>query len=102
METKIVEQLCGQYPSDFIKSDVLSNPNYVFVNDKSYPSITLLDYDQNVVTVNSFIECEHYVSGGWNYMPTVATESEYHIILFGIVISIIVLQSIFKKYRKLT
>lgn len=100
MDTKIVEQLCGKYPSDFKKADVLSDPNYVFVNDPSYPATTLLDYDKNIVTVNSFLECEHYVSGGWNYLPTISLESEYHLILFGVVTSLIFAQSIYKIFRK--
>ena len=100
MDTKIVEQLCGKYPSDFKKADVLSDPNYVFVNDPSYPATTLLDYDKNIVTVNSFLECEHYVSGGWNYLPTNSLESEYHLILFGVVMSLIFVQSIYKIFRK--
>lgn len=100
METKIIEQLCGEYPSNFIKADVISNPNYIFTNDTSYPPITLLDYDKNVVTVNSFLECEHYVSGGWDYIPTLAIETEFHIIIFGIAVFMIAIQSGYKKYRK--
>ena len=73
------ENICGEYPADFIKEDISSNPNYVFVNDPSFVSTKLWDEFGNTVFVNSFIECEHYVSGGWNFRPNenfVAVESD--------------------------
>ena len=66
-----VESICGDYPADYVKEDISSNPNYVFVNDPSFESIRLLDEVGNAVFVNSFIECEHYVSGGWNFVPAI-------------------------------
>lgn len=66
-----VESICGEYPADYVKEDISSNPNYVFVNDPSFESIRLLDEVGNVVFVNSFIECEHYVNGGWNFVPAI-------------------------------
>ena len=74
-----VENICGEYPPDFIKEDISSNPNYVFVNDPSFVSTKLWDEFGNTVFVNSFIECEHYVSGGWNFRPNenfIAVESD--------------------------
>lgn len=100
MNTKIVEQLCGQYPTDFEKTEIISNSDYIFLNDPLYPPVTLLDNEQNIVTVNSFLECEHYVMGGWDYMPAIASESGYHILIFGIVLSIIFGQFVYEKYRK--
>jgi len=66
-----VESICGEYPTDYVKEDISSNPNYVFVNDPNFESIRLLDEVGNTVFVNSFIECEHYVSGGWNFVPAI-------------------------------
>lgn len=66
-----VESICGEYPADYVKEDISSNPNYVFVNDPSFESVRLLDEVGNVVFVNSFIECEHYVNGGWNFVPAI-------------------------------
>ena len=37
--------------------------------------VKLWDIDGNSIFVNSFIECEHYVTGGWNYNPK--QNSEY-------------------------
>ena len=64
-----VEDICGVYPQGFIKEDISSNPNYVFENDINFDSRKLWDEFENTVFVNSFIECDHYVSGGWNYVP---------------------------------
>ena len=63
----VLEEICGSYPEGFKKIDISSDPNYVFVND---PAIQLDNFDSegNKVFVNSFIECEHYVSGGWGFL----------------------------------
>jgi len=66
--SKVVE-LCGDYPQDFEKVDFSSNPDFVFENDNNFSSKQLFDSEGNTVFVNSFIECEHYVSGGWDYSP---------------------------------
>ena len=78
MVDKKVEALCGPYPENFIKKDILSNPDFVFINDPNYYTRILQDYDENFVSVNSFTECEHYVVGGWDYMPKVVTETTFH------------------------
>ena len=69
-----VEELCGVYPEDFEKLDISSDPNFVFTNDPNYPAKQLFDADSNKISVNSFVECEHYVSGGWNFTPVVSSE----------------------------
>ena len=69
-----VEELCGVYPEDFEKLDISSNPNFVFTNDPNYPAKQLFDADSNKISVNSFVECEHYVSGGWKFTPVASLE----------------------------
>ena len=69
MSKELVQKFCGEYPSEYIKPDIESNPNFVFENDINFKSVQLWDVDGNTVFVNSFIECEHYVSGGWDYSP---------------------------------
>lgn len=64
-----VTELCGGEPPNFEKIDFSSNPNFVFTPDANYISRQLFDSEGNTVTVNSYIECEHYVSGGWDYSP---------------------------------
>ena len=66
---KKVKNICGDYPSDFEKIDISSNPNFVFVNDPNYGPVKVWDAEENFVFVNSFIECEHYVTGGWDKNP---------------------------------
>ena len=68
MENEII-YFCGSYPENFQKIEVESDENYIFLNDPSFKAKILYDKEKNTATVNSFIECEHYVSGGWNYNP---------------------------------
>ena len=66
--SKIIE-LCGEIPEGFEKVDISSNPDFVFKNDPAYSARELFDEEGNKVFVNSFIECDHYVSGGWGFTP---------------------------------
>jgi len=91
MENDIVVKICGRYPDNFKSADVGNNPNFVFENDPSYPTVRLYDMEENTVFVNSFLECEHYVTGGWDYSPYEAKEDGYYttisiILIFGIFI----------------
>ena len=99
----LIEQICGNYPEGFKKLDISSDPNYVFVNDPSYSARQLFDIDGNKVFVNSFIECEHYVSGGWGFSPLKNQELFFqdvflYFIIFGVIVSFLnqKLKSIFK------
>lgn len=69
-----VINLCGEYPENFEKVDISNNPNFVFIADDNFNSVLLYDSVGNSVLVNSFLECEHYVSGGWNFEPSVNEE----------------------------
>ena len=69
MENQTVVNLCGQYPVNFVKKEIATNPNFIFENDPNFQAVGLYDSDQNIVFVNSFIECEHYVTGGWDQNP---------------------------------
>ena len=61
------EQICGVSPQDNENLDFqASDPNFVFENDPLFETIVLYDRDGNVVNVNSWIECAHYVNGGWD------------------------------------
>ncbi|MBG02375.1 MAG: hypothetical protein CL470_08915 [Acidimicrobiaceae bacterium] len=76
MENEVIE-ICGTYPEGFQKIEISSNPNYIFINDPNFTPVKVWDIDQNSVLVNSFIECEHYVTGGWNYNPILNAEAIY-------------------------
>lgn len=88
----VIEEICGNYPEGFEKLDISNDPNYVFVNDPSYSARQLFDADGNKVLVNSFIECEHYVSGGWGFSPLknqelLLQDLMLYFIIFGVIVS---------------
>ena len=87
--SKVVE-LCGDYPQDFEKVDFSSNPDFVFENDINFSSKQLFDSEGNTVFVNSFIECEHYVSGGWDYSPLKNNEIQLQDITLYVVLFLLV------------
>ena len=60
-----VESLCGLEPQGLVRPIIESN--FVFKNDPNFIKKTLFDIEGNSVIVNSFIECEHYVIGGWTH-----------------------------------
>ena len=95
----LVTDLCGEYPDSFIKLDIANNPNYVFENDPSYSMKQLFDSEGNKVFVNSFVECEHYVAGGWGFSPDIMNEIFFQDILFyGILLLLFI--SFFKSKLK--
>jgi len=81
----LLSDICGETPENFVKENILSNPDFVFINDPSYPARTLYDVEGNKVTVNSFIECENYFSGGWSYNPIQFQENLSQLILISFV-----------------
>ena len=61
------EIICGVSPQNNENLNFqVSDPNFVFENDPLFETIVLYDRDGNVVNVNSWIECAHYVNGGWD------------------------------------
>ena len=97
----ILEEICGSYPEGFKKIDISSDPNYVFINDPNYSAKQLFDSEGNKVFVNSFIECEHYVSGGWGFSPLINKELVHqevllYFIIFGVIVSF--LKPLIKRY----
>ena len=100
MNIELIKNICGINNQDQNLDVIKSDPNFVFQPDSNFQSLNLYDVEGNAVTVNSWLECAHYVSGGWDYIPTLAIESEFHIIIFGIAVSMIAIQSGYKKYRK--
>ena len=82
------EIICGVSPQNNENLNFqVSDPNFVFENDPLFETIVLYDRDGNVVNVNSWIECAHYVNGGWdtvNYQNFGGDQ----VIFFGLVITI--------------
>tara|TARA_B100000886_G_scaffold206469_1_gene142700 strand:+ start:2809 stop:3135 length:327 start_codon:yes stop_codon:yes gene_type:complete len=61
-----IEKNCGQNFKNEQIPDIVNDSNFVFINDPSYETVVLYDVDGNIVNVNSWIECAHYVNGGWS------------------------------------
>jgi len=73
-----VEELCGLEPINFEAIDIASDPNFIFQNDPNYSGVNLYDAENNTVIVNSYLECKHYVDGGWNFIPNILSELDLH------------------------
>ncbi len=101
MKEKVVN-LCGEYPKGFEKIDIKNDPNFTFLPDPSYGKVKLTDIDGNNVIVNSFIECEHYVSGGWDVNVLLDNEIslQNNISLIFFIVGIIAFFSL-RKYGKI-
>ncbi len=61
-----IERICGSRPLDQELVEIGNDPNFIFENDPSFIAIRLFDADGNIINVNSWIECAHYVNGGWS------------------------------------
>jgi len=61
-----IERICGLKPFDQELIEIGSDPNFVFENDPLFTAIRLFDAEANIINVNSWIECAHYVNGGWS------------------------------------
>ena len=70
-----VSQLCGDYPEGYQSEEISNDPTFVFTNDPEFDALNLYDYEENTVIVNSFQECEHYVIGGWDFIPALKNET---------------------------
>ena len=79
--TSMVKKICG------ISSDELpeigSDPNFVFTNDPLFDTIVLYSPEGNIINVNSWIECAHYVNGGWS--NTLLSQNGNELILYGLI-----------------
>ena len=71
--------------------------DFVFENDPSYNAITLFDLEGNVVNVNSWVECAHYVNGGWSNVSTVSIDGN-RLIFFGLILCTLLYVGIKKIY----
>ena len=95
-----IVKFCGEYPEGFKNIEIESDPSFVFEKDDSFENVTLYDEEGNTVTVNSFLECHHYVNGGWDYNPIQSSE-QYYINVLGLVTlclaTVIIISTIRKK-----
>ena len=69
MSNTEINNICGPTPDNYIPPDVTSG-NYIFKVDPNFTPINLFDFWGNGATVTSFVECAHYVNGGWEPFKT--------------------------------
>tara|TARA_Y100000996_G_scaffold408152_1_gene386754 strand:+ start:1388 stop:1711 length:324 start_codon:yes stop_codon:yes gene_type:complete len=84
----LIEQICGDKSQDQELIEIGSDPNFVFNNDPSFPVLRLFDVDGNVINVNSWIECAHYVNGGWSSTYYSGIKSELIFLLIVVFYSV--------------
>ena len=61
----LIINVCGNQPENQELVEIGSDPNFVFQNDPNFTTLRLFDIEGNIINVNSWIECAHYVNGGW-------------------------------------
>ena len=65
-----VEKICGINVGEYSLESIQNNPNFIFENDPNYETVVLYSSEGAVINVNSWIECAHYVNGGWEPFKT--------------------------------
>jgi len=73
---KKTELICGESELKPDFEAIGNNPNFVFENDPAFDSVRLFDVENNIVNVNSWLECANYVNGGWTNHISDFTNSE--------------------------
>ena len=62
----LIETTCGEAPLGLENFEIKNDPNFVFENDPNFETVTLYDTEENIINVNSWVECSQYVKGGWS------------------------------------
>ena len=62
---ELVLKLCGLEP--YSSENIEISENTIFPVDINFLPVNLYDIEGNAVTTTSWVECRHYVSGGWGY-----------------------------------
>ena len=57
-----IERICGSRPLSQELIEIGNDPNFIFENDPLFIAIRLFDADGNIISVNLWIECAHYVN----------------------------------------
>ena len=99
---KLIEQNCGTKPVNEELIEIGSDPNFVFLNDPNFPTLRLFDIENNVINVNSWIECAHYVSGGWSRNPSTNFTGDeiYLILVIGFTIAYSIMKFSIRRFIK--
>ena len=79
----LIISICGDQPSNQELIEIGSDPNFVFQNDPDFITLKLFDIEGNIINVNSWIECAHYVNGGWSLSYNAGISGD--VVVLGIV-----------------
>ena len=99
IDINLVEKSCGSNNTGVPFPDIGSDPNFIFQNDPLFSVVTLYDIEGNVINVNSWVECAHYVNGGW--FSSVSDLINYEKRLFFTIIFVTVVFELIRKTKKL-
>ena len=84
-----IESQCGIKPIDVEIVEIGSDPNFIFVNDPNFNTLTLYDVEGNIINVNSWTECAHYVNGGWFNSQIINFSGDKYMSIALLVVSIV-------------
>ena len=84
-----IKNTCGPQPAGITYSDPGNDPNFVFTNDPNFEVVSLFDVEGNIVNVNSWLECIHYLKGGWTSTQILSSLNEQYLLISLISISFI-------------
>lgn len=101
MKKEILELFCGPIPENYSPVNTEDN-SFVFLNDPNFDSLNLFDFFGRVVTVNSFEECAHYVSGGWEPFKVTIFDIMTPIIFILAVVILVIITIRFNVISKIT
>ena len=100
MDTEIYK-ICGE--SDLLPEleKIQSDPSFVFEPDPSFNPITLFNEIGDTIMVNSWIECENYVNGGWtNFLIETINYEKYLFFILGLGSMMLIFPEILKKIKE--
>ena len=88
---KIIKRICGIGGDLEELKNISNDPNFVFVPDPLFETVTLYNSDGKIINVNSWLECANYVNGGWINENISMIEGEKLIFYFCSILIIIYL-----------
>ncbi|MDB3866591.1 hypothetical protein N9309_02400 [Acidimicrobiia bacterium] len=95
-----IEASCGVKPLEVKDIIAGNNPDFVFRNDPNFSTTVLYDIEGNIINVNSWIECAHYVRGGWSNSINISSIDEERIFFIGTFVIFFLTSSIYFYLKK--
>lgn len=82
----VVEEICGKKPEGAELPEIKEGEMFVFNSDPNFIDITLYEPSGGIASVRSWVECAHYVNGGWvpNTELIISTSRSFEIYLIAI------------------